>query len=1045
MFDLDQGSQGMRDFKSKQITLNFAKKLLDRISTYIPPGEGENNFVKVVLQMVANFKLQAPEYLKQMDALHEKNKQDQLEEEEEDQEQKTKKGVKGSKGEPLASPSIGQNDDDFFEKPEKGLFTGLKKRLERSRKSVRGLFVKNDKSGNDMFTIEFPDGVIGTDANQKKLWTMFKDAISFTDIQKGIKGDINVLSNSIMNISLMYEENDDQNADSELKDLLITSDDILIKFLTFIEFWIQKKAGKHTVMFLIRALGKIMSNKKDDEKEKVSRQDMFDRLNATKIITVLIWNEKEDDIEYLYSLVKFGIKLLEGGNHTVQSTLYKFFRENSASEKFFRKISNLMQREIATSTASKSSSVSKQESKMLMKILRFLQLFCEGHNLDLQNYLRHQTHSKNNYDLVMMTIKVLVSLKVNKKNYDTVMQCFDTLTEFIQGPCKANQIDLVNSKLLEYAVGLLAEEGKVIDYYGAHGARSERKSSSFGGTNTLLGQSRGDSSSKDGASTIVARRRSGLDKKSADPSQFDSRSRLITFSAGRRRMKIEPAQLAQVKFKCLITLVSLLELNDENSDLLIRIRRAIPVSIIAKNLAQVYEQYKRKYKHDEYDLDMFGNVEKENEEFIIENGFNIYTLLNLLLANRNDILNDEDEEINAILNNEKKEEKGLAGMFKDSVFGEVTSFGTGLLKGGLGAFKQLKKKMEETLGKEADEFSAMQHEVEEKEMIREAINFFKSKMAHIEIVREGKLEKIYFPLLPFCFCLPKKVKKDFHEDVNRSSTKTKIADLMKEAPQIILKMQREESLTKKFNKYKLIGFISNRQRLWEYGAFYTNLFLNIIIISSYSSKYSNRLNDPHLFMIDDFDGTNRLIKAVGITNIVLSSLVVFLFFLRRAPLLYEPIWKGFSEIPWGFSKVIKMIVNLIMTLISWLTDFDFAYYAAYIIFALMGLIVHPFFFVFHLSDVLRIELLKNVVKAVWRPRIPLLLTLLVFLLIEYYFTLIGYSVYNDNYVTGSCDALWKCFFTTFDQTFKVNFFLLIGSYTQYFLTIEFRVFRILPV
>ena len=49
----------------------------------------------------------------------------------------------------------------------------------------------------------------------------------------------------------------------------------------------------------------------------IERQDMFDRLNATRIFIALIWDEKRDDTVYLYALFKFMISLLKGGNKTV--------------------------------------------------------------------------------------------------------------------------------------------------------------------------------------------------------------------------------------------------------------------------------------------------------------------------------------------------------------------------------------------------------------------------------------------------------------------------------------------------------------------------------------------------------------------------------------------------------------------------------------------------------------------------------------------------------------------------------------------------------
>ncbi|XP_072922149.1 inositol 1,4,5-trisphosphate-gated calcium channel ITPR2 [Hemitrygon akajei] len=84
-------------------------------------------------------------------------------------------------------------------------------------------------------------------------------------------------------------------------------------------------------------------------------------------------------------------------------------------------------------------------------ILRFLQLLCENHNLELQNFLRHQ-NNKTNYNLVCETLQFLdcicgsttgglglLGLYINKKNVSLINQTLETLTEYCQGPCHENQ------------------------------------------------------------------------------------------------------------------------------------------------------------------------------------------------------------------------------------------------------------------------------------------------------------------------------------------------------------------------------------------------------------------------------------------------------------------------------------------------------------------------------------------------------------------------------------------------------------------------------
>jgi len=155
---------------------------------------------------------------------------------------------------------------------------------------------------------------------------------------------------------------------------------------------------------------------------------------------------------------------------------------------------------------------------------------------------------------------------------------------------------------------------------------------------------------------------------------------------------------------------------------------------------------------------------------------------------------------------------------------------------------------------------------------------------------------------------------------------------------------------------------------------------------------------------------------------VFSALVVGFTLLKRAPLLIEKVWDGFFSTtdPLGvFKKFIKFFINILWSVYYCFTDFLFAYYSLFIVVAILGLVVHPFFFVIQLFDVLRNEILKNVVKAVWDPRVQLLLTFIVFLLCEYYFTLIGYTFFSQHYIMGTrCQSLWQCFFSTFDFTFK---------------------------
>ncbi|KAF3855829.1 hypothetical protein F7725_016552 [Dissostichus mawsoni] len=95
---------------------------------------------------------------------------------------------------------------------------------------------------------------------------------------------------------------------------------------------------------------------------------------------------------------------------------------------------------------------------IMQPILRLMQLLCENHNRDLQNFLRNQ-NNKNNYNLVCETLQFLdcicgsttgglglLGLYINEKNVGLINQTVESLTEYCQGPCHENQNNA--SKLL---------------------------------------------------------------------------------------------------------------------------------------------------------------------------------------------------------------------------------------------------------------------------------------------------------------------------------------------------------------------------------------------------------------------------------------------------------------------------------------------------------------------------------------------------------------------------------------------------------------------
>ncbi|NP_001191618.1 inositol trisphosphate receptor [Aplysia californica] len=116
-----------------------------------------------------------------------------------------------------------------------------------------------------------------------------------------------------------------------------------------------------------------------------------------------------------------------------------------------------------------------QQIAIMKPILRFLQLLCENHNRDLQNYLRQQPNCKSSQNLVCETLQFLdcicgsttgglglLGLYINENNVDLINQALTTLTEYCQGPCHENQnaIAMHESNGIDIIVALLLIEIK---------------------------------------------------------------------------------------------------------------------------------------------------------------------------------------------------------------------------------------------------------------------------------------------------------------------------------------------------------------------------------------------------------------------------------------------------------------------------------------------------------------------------------------------------------------------------------------------------------
>ncbi|KRX02872.1 hypothetical protein PPERSA_04075 [Pseudocohnilembus persalinus] len=511
--------------------------------------------------------------------------------------------------------------------------------------------------------------------------------------------------------------------------------------------------------------------------------------------------------------------------------------------------------------------------------------------------------------------------------------------------------------------------------------------------------------------------------------------------------------IARIKYKCLITLLSLLECSEDDASINNRIIRTFSWQVLLDNITDIYEIYKFRFQ-DKYQIEAFNKFENQidpekesdplEDELIIENGFFLYILMVILLENSNkgQLDSQQLQTWEIIKENQTIQEESESNLLEESILGKVFKLIYDLVMKIIIYSAETSKKMalkaQEALLQNPEErekqqkLMIQQYMKQRAQLKEESLKFFGSKTCHIEISRENKIQKIYFPKLPFCYLLPKEVKEQFHDECDYSNSKTKLSSFMDLTDDIIKVLEHEQHI-QQLKKNFLVGMIADNKEIWEQLAFYTTWVINFVILFSYSQKNfdfsdgeytesqldSERRTNPKLFWNENNDWTIKLINTLGIFNLIFSGIVVSIFFLRKAPLLLKDMWvEWWTNQTTKFRKFLWFVFNVFRSMYICLNNFDFVYYMVYIVIIVLGLLVHPFFFGILTLDMLRSRTLKSVVQAIWYPIDTMGLTFLLFLIVTYWFSIFIYMYYYDNFEEGICDSLAVCFLRVFDYMFK---------------------------
>ncbi|XP_048259812.1 ryanodine receptor-like isoform X9 [Haliotis rufescens] len=227
------------------------------------------------------------------------------------------------------------------------------------------------------------------------------------------------------------------------------------------------------------------------EKQKLlSEQSRLADRGAAEMVLLYMGASRGELGPMVTNTIELGISLLRGGNVDVQKKMLQHLKDKK-DVSFFTSVAGLMQqcsvldldafertnKAEGLGMSTDVAAADKNDAEFTCKLFRFLQLMCEGHNLEFQNYLRTQAGNTTTVNIIICTVDYLLRLQesimdfywhysgkdvidvAGKENFCRAImvakQVFCTLSEYIQGPCSLNQLALAHSRLWDAVGGFL--------------------------------------------------------------------------------------------------------------------------------------------------------------------------------------------------------------------------------------------------------------------------------------------------------------------------------------------------------------------------------------------------------------------------------------------------------------------------------------------------------------------------------------------------------------------------------------------------------------
>ncbi|XP_049881589.1 inositol 1,4,5-trisphosphate receptor isoform X2 [Pectinophora gossypiella] len=282
------------------------------------------------------------------------------------------------------------------------------------------------------------------------------------------------------------------------------------------------------------------------------------------------------------------------------------------------------------------------------------------------------------------------------------------------------------------------------------------------------------------------------------------------------------------------------------------------------------------------------------------------------------------------------------------------------------------------------------------------LQYYRTHTAQIEIVRTDRsMEQIVFPIPEICEYLPADSKHRVLQSAERDDQGSKVADFFGRLDNLFHEMKWQ----KKLRGQPLLFWVSSYMSLWSNILFNFAVLINVIVAFFYPFQDEHPKLGQHLSLVVwCVSGVAAALvtwlpRSSGVRTLLASAIVRLIYSAGPEPTLWclgmlTIVVKGVH-----LASIMGNQGTLSKSARAVAGDRELLYHALYLVFCLLGVCTHPFFFSVLLLDIVyREETLLNVMRSVTRNGRSILLTAVLALVLVYMFSIVGYMFFRDHFL-----------------------------------------------